>query len=133
MIGMNEKVERLIYAIAKHEGWTPSGVGSTPGGSRAYRNHNPGNLRWSPFQVAEDGGFAVFRSDIVGLMALQWDLMQKARGNTVTGLNGKSTLRQLIFVYAPPGDNNNSEAYLQQVMKDTGFKATTTLGEIFSN
>lgn len=132
MIAANEKIERLMLAMAEHEGWHDPSHPKYPNGSLSYRNHNPGNLRASPFAVAVKGGYAVFRNDFVGFMAFHWDLMQKARGNTVTKLGPNSTLRDLIFTWAPPSDNNNSEAYLQKVIKRTGFAETITLKEIFN-
>lgn len=131
MIAANPKIEALMLAIASHEGWEPPASGDTSGGSRAYRNHNPGNLRASPFAWSTVDGFAVFRSDFVGFMALHWDLMQKARGNTVTGLDERSSIRQLIYVWAPPSDNNDTEAYVRSVVEKMGVSASTTLGEIF--
>jgi len=65
-------------------------------------------------------------------MAFHWDLMQKAHGNTVTGLNGKSTLRELIYKWAPPNDNNDTEKYLQYVILKSELNANTTLNEIFA-
>lgn len=131
MIAANPKIERLMLAIAGHEDWSVPGQNTAPGGSRAFRNHNPGNLRASPFAAATVEGFAVFRSDFVGWMALHWDLMQKAHGNTRTKLGPESTVRELIFTYAPPSDGNDSEKYLQDVLEKTGFQESTTLGEIF--
>lgn len=131
MIGKTPAAEKLMLAMAEHEGWFPAGIANTAGGSRSYRHHNPGNLRYSPFESANIDNFSVFRSDFVGYMAFQWDLIQKATGNTRTGLSGSSTLRDLIFTWAPPSDNNNSEAYLQSVIKKTELKETTTLAEIF--
>lgn len=131
MVGANKKIEALMFAIAEHEGWFPPGKDTPPGGSLAYRNHNPGNLRASPFAHSIKDGYAVFRNDFIGFMALHWDLMQKAKGNTITNLNGNSTIRDLIYTYAPPSDGNDSEAYLQNVLKKTGFKETTTLAEVF--
>lgn len=133
MIASNPKIEKLMYAIAEHEGWHPPGPGVAEGGSRAYRNHNPGNLRSSPFAHSIEDNFAVFRNDFVGFMALHWDLMQKAKGNTVTGLNGQSTIRDLLYVWAPPSDNNDTEAYIASVEKYMGLPATTTLEVIFTN
>jgi len=128
---MTRRVDLLIDAIVQHEGWAFPCEQNEFKGSRSYRNHNPGNLRSSPFAVATVGGFAVFRTDQVGLMALHWDLLQKAKGNTVTGLSGKSTIRELISKYAPPSDNNNTEAYIKEVCVLTGFQESTTLAEIF--
>lgn len=132
MIGANPKIEKLMLAIAEHEGWEEPGPEGPQSGSIAYRHHNPGNLRASPFAKGVKDGYAYFRSDMIGFMALHWDLMQKARGNTVTKLGPDSTLRDLIFVYAPPSDNNDSEAYLKQVVRRTGLPETITLKEIFA-
>lgn len=121
------KIERLMAAIAAHEGWYPVGSAEYPEGSFSYRNHNPGNLRSSPFSIGTRGGYAVFKDDATGWKALEYDITQKAKGQTVTRLGPKSTLRDLIFVYAPPSDNNNSEKYLADVMKMTGLEEGTTL------
>lgn len=123
-------MERLMAAIAAHEGWYPVGSAEYPDGSIAYKNHNPGNLRSSPFEIGKKNGYSVFKSDAVGFWALEYDITQKAKGNTVTKLTGASTLRDLIFVYAPPGDNNNSEAYLAEVVKNTGLSESTLLREL---
>lgn len=133
MIGANIKIERLMLAMARHEGWHDPSNPKHPQGSLAYRNHNPGNLRASPFSAGTRGGYAYFRNDFIGFMALHWDLMQKSKGNTSTKLGPNSTLRELIFTWAPPSDSNNSEAYLQAVLKETGFKESISLKEIFSN
>ena len=131
MIGANPKIQALMLAIAEHEGWEPPAPGKLPNGSRAYRHHNPGNLRRSPYAHSIVDNFAVFSSDFVGFMALHWDIMQKARGQTVTGLTGQSTIRDLIYVWAPPSDNNDTEAYVQSVVQRMGVTSTTTLAEIF--
>lgn len=131
MIGATPKIEALMLAISEHEGWHPPQARKNNSGSRAYRHHNPGNLRKSPFECDNIDRFSVFRSDMIGFMALHWDLMQKARGNTVTNLNKNSTIRDLIYVYAPPSDNNDTEAYIKNVTQKMGVPDTYTLGEIF--
>ena len=133
MISGNPKIDRLMLAISQHEGWAPPSENKPAGGSRAYRNHNPGNLRASPFAHSIVEGYAIFRNDFIGWLALYWDLLQKSKGNTRTELGPNSTLRDLIFTYAPPSDNNNSEKYLQEVVKNSGLLETTTLKEIFSS
>lgn len=121
------KIQRLALAIAEQEGWlTPKEAGNNCG-SRSWRNNNPGNLRTSPLMIGTDGGFAVFKTENGGFAALEWDLTQKAKGNTSTGLGPKSTLRELIFKWAPPSDSNNSEAYLTNIIKMTGFPESTQL------
>lgn len=115
--------------MAEVEGWTPSGPSPSMTGSRSYRNHNPLNLRASPFAVAIKDNFAVFASDADGFAAARWDIRQKARGNTSTGLNGESTLRELIRVWAPSEDGNDPASYLQHVVHMTGFREDMKLKE----
>ena len=119
-----------MYAMASNEGWKPAGTTATPGGSASYRRHNPGNLRSSPFMIRTENGFAVFETDMDGFAAFKWDIMQKARGNTSSGLNGNSTLADLIRVWAPPSDGNNVEAYIQVVLTRTGFSRNMRLAEL---
>lgn len=131
MMAMNPTVERLMLAMTEFEGWAPPSKNTPAGGSKSYRHHNPGNLRQSPFQSNTLDGFAIFADDLMGWMALQWDLLQKARGNTVTNLNGKSTLKELIYTWAPASDGNDPALYLAHVSARSGIKESTTLAEIF--
>lgn len=124
------KLERLAYAIAEIEGWATPFNTKTPGGSRSYRNHNPGNLRGSPFAVGTSDGYAVFKTDIDGFEALKWDIRQKARGNTGTSLTGKSTLSEFIRIWAPLTDGNNPENYLKLLCTLTGFTPSMRLEEL---
>ena len=126
---MSLKLEKLMLAMTEHEGWQTPKEASATLGSRSYRNHNPGNLRASPFQSGQLDGFAFFKSDAVGYFAFYWDIQQKAKGNTSTGLNGESTLRQFIAKWAPSSDGNNTEAYLQAIVKNSGLPETTKLKE----
>lgn len=131
MIGMTDRASMLMQAIAIHEGWRIPSPEYGPYGSRSSRNHNPGNLRKSPFASHYVDNFAVFKNDLIGYQALQWDLLQKARGNTSTGLKGSSTLSDLLYVWAPPTDNNNTEAYIEHVCALMNVPRSITLAEIF--
>lgn len=131
MFGKTIEVDRLMMAMAQHEGWLLPDEEKNQKGSRSYRNHNPGNLRASPFASKIEDNFAVFRNDMVGWQAFHWDLMQKARGNTSTGLNGQSTIRDLIYKWAPPSDDNDTEAYIKAVVASSGLPASTTLAQLF--
>src|SRR5690554_6078673 len=102
MIGRTVLVKKLLMAIQEYEGWYPPDLGKFPDGSIAWRNKNPGNLRSSPFEIGKRYGYSYFLDDITGFAALEWDLWQKSRGLTSTGLNDKSDLRALFKVYAPP-------------------------------
>jgi hypothetical protein len=100
----------------------PKGVGSR--GTIAYRHKNPGNLEFmnQPGAVQgepKDGGgyWAKFESDVDGFNALCRDIDIK-KEKTVYDQNTKvdrgMTLREFVYIYAPP-TQNNSELYLQQV------------------
>jgi hypothetical protein len=132
MIG--KQIDDLSRAIASYEGWDADGQRANGlfAGSRSYRNHNPGNLRSSPFQAGSDGAFAFFYSDFVGLFALQYDLWIKASGKSTTGLTPDSTLAQFIHTYAPPTEND-SDAYLQFIVLKTGFSPEMKLRELLAS
>lgn len=87
---------------------------------RGIRNNNPGNIRWSPANDwlgqtgQDDAGYAIFEDPKFGIRAMGKILDSYHRG-------GHVTLRQIIFRWAPPGDNNPTEAYLANVMEQTGW------------
>lgn len=129
MIG--SRLHKLAQAIAEHEGWDPQYKvdGKDIIGTLAYRNHNPGNLRLSPFQVYTRNGFAVFYNDEVGRFALIYDLWVKASGKSSTGLTASSTIKDFVYKYAPPHEND-SEAYLAFILSRTGFSADMPLSDL---
>lgn len=121
----------LAKAIADHEGWIAPNFRTAPydEGSIAFRNNNPGNLRYSNFAMGEHLGFAYFYNEDIGWMGLLHDLWSKCTGNTTTKLYGKSTIADLIHVWAPPSENN-TEAYISAVEKKTGFNRNTRLEDL---
>lgn len=129
MVGKN--LLDVARIISEHEGWKYDRIetGQINEETLAFRNNNPGNLRSSPFMIGQRGGFAYFYNEEVGKFALVWDLYQKCTGNTVTGLNGESTLADLIKVYAPPSEND-TENYIRVVEARSGLARTTKLKEL---
>ena len=117
--------------MAEFEGWkygNEKGVG-VEFASVSFKNHNPGNLRASPFEVGKRDSFSVFIDDEIGFFALVWDLHQKAKGNTVTGLNGESSIYDLVKVYS--GDSPEVVMnYSRFIEGRTGLKMTTKLGDL---
>ena len=125
---MTYKLLRLAQAIVSYEGWeTPVDCAkeSTPG-SRSWRDHNPGNLRSSPFAIGMRGGFAVFVTDDTGFFALVWDLWSKCRGETRTGLCSYSSLADLIRVYSA-ATGAELENYVSFVERVLGIPRNTAL------
>ena len=131
MIG--KRLLALAKAIEDHEGWGPDDLKTlnineeTP----AFRNNNPGNLTYSPFAIGYHGRWAYFYNEDIGHMALLWDLHQKCTGNTSTGLNGNSTIEELVKVYAPPCENNTGK-YLEYIEARTGFSRNMKLVELLA-
>lgn len=87
------------------------------------RNNNPGNLRPLPGgqkwqgEIERDSvnNFSRFQDVGYGLRAMITDIT----GDIVN--KKQNTLRKLIMAYAPPGDNNNTAAYISRVASATGL------------
>lgn len=92
-------------------------VSKRSGGTRAWRNCNPGNLRLTPFSrengaIGKAGGFAVFPDVETGRRALK---------NLLCSENYyDKTIRAAIYKYAPPHENNVS-SYNRQLINLTGL------------
>ncbi len=128
---MTKKIENLARAIVEFEGWFPPLRTISPPGkaSVSYRNHNPGNLKKSPFALGERDEFAFFLNDDVGFSALMWDLWKKAKGETSTALNGEASLALLIEVYSNE-TGEILENYIRTVTQMTGMTRDTKLKEL---
>lgn len=88
---------------------------------RGLRNNNPGNLiktsiPWvGKIYPSGDAHFEQFNTLENGARAMFMDLI-----NDITK-GGKDTLREVIYEYAPPFENN-TQAYLNEVSQATGLK-----------
>ena len=120
----------LLQAMAHEEGYFARGLTA----DRPQRNNNPGDLLWCPetraFGATEgDPTFAVFPNVQLGWKALQRWLSVRARfdqnGSLVGGYLG-ATLRQLVFRFAPP-NQNNSAAYLAFICAQTGLQESSII------
>jgi hypothetical protein len=128
-------------------------------GGRPARNNNPLDLRWGAEaegfgathgdEVNEEGykgyaGFAVFPDPKTGFRAAQRWLSVPARffrgpvagypftdpnGTTLVGGYLGATLAQVCYRFTPPGDNNNTEAYLNGNCERSGYNRTDILTE----
>jgi uncharacterized protein (TIGR02594 family) len=93
------------------------------GGSRAWRNCNPGNITKSAFAdnagaIGDDGAMAIFPSESAGFDAI----IALLRTATYRELS----LQGAIFRYAPPSEND-SAAYVAFVVARTGIGGDTVL------
>lgn len=94
-------------------------------GARGIRNNNPGNLEYSeknPWegQTGDDGRFAKFETPEHGIRALGRNLLSYQR-------QGIDTVSDIINRWAPPSDNNNTDAYIQAVCAQLGVTADQQL------
>lgn len=102
--------------------------------TRGLQNNNPGNIRISrdkwrgETSPSQDKAFKQFDSMAWGYRAM-FHLI-----NNYSRLYGCNTIRKIIDRWAPPEDNNHTEAYIAAVCKDTGVPPdghiTTTYKDI---
>jgi len=96
--------------------------------SRGLRNNNPGNIRigtsaWMgkiPVSQNTDGSFEQFETWVYGLRA-----MIKLIRNYIYG--GQNSIAKIISKYAPVFDNNDTNAYINLVVKRSGILANKQL------
>ncbi|EDT7166971.1 hypothetical protein XS54_001325 [Salmonella enterica subsp. enterica] len=106
------------YAEKLHEQQDQYYAKGEKGDARGIRNNNPGNLEYSktnPWvgQTGDDGRFAKFETPEHGIRALGRNLLSYQR-------QGIDTVNDIINRWAPPSDNNNTDAYIQAVCAQLG-------------
>ena len=106
------------YAEKLHEQQDKYYAKGEKGDARGIRNNNPGNLEYSktnPWvgQTGDDGRFAKFETPEHGIRALGRNLLSYQR-------QGIDTVNDIINRWAPPSDNNNTDAYIQAVCAQLG-------------
>jgi hypothetical protein len=97
-------IDSLANAIATAEGFFVNG-------SLPQRNNNPGDLRAAPWLTNPilSNGFWTAATLGAGIAGLQHQLaLDIARG---------WTLKQLIYAWAPPTDNNKTDVYLSETVR----------------
>ena len=97
------------------------------GGSRTWRNMNPGALRNGDFSrqygaCGSAGGFAVFPTEEHGMRALCGLLRSEKYA--------KLSIAAAIYKYAPPYDNNNTGAYQRKLSAMTGLSLSKKLHQL---
>lgn len=97
-----------------------------PNGSLSYRNHNPGNLRWSPTQIGQRDGFSYFSTYEQGWKALLHQLTIAADGRS-TVYWPDMTLLQFFDKYAPSSDGNWPKVYAAFVAERIGVPVETPI------
>lgn len=116
-----KKIIAWANAIKEFEGWNP--------GSLSYRNNNPGNLRYSPFEIGKNKNFSVFKTYDDGWKALLHQLQIAADGRSSVYKPGMSLL-QFFKLYAPAHDDNDPDRYARFVADYIGVPPTTKIKEL---
>ena len=96
------------------------------GGSRSWRNNNPGCIRYGEFSrkmgaIGQAGGFAIFPCEQTGMKAICALLR--------TDKYSKKTIFSAISSYAPAVENNTA-LYQKLVQKHTGLSGKTIVGTL---
>ncbi len=99
--------------------------------NRPQRNNNPLNLQKGTGQTGNDGRFAIFPDAETGFQAAIADLTGKMTGQTQTGLNGNSTLTQLINTWSDPTESPDKNAnYIANVAQALGVTPNIQIGTL---
>lgn len=106
------------YSDGKVEKWS--------GGTRTWRNQNPGNIIYVPSndwlgQIGKGGRFCVFKDIEFGRRATRILISNHVRRGM--------TLEQSVYTYAPPNENN-TEVYLNNLETWTGVSRKTKLNTL---
>jgi hypothetical protein len=96
------------------------------GGTRAWRNNNPGNIQAGAFATGEgaigsDGRFAIFPDEQTGSAAIV-TLLRRPSYQVLT-------IRGAVFRYAPPNENNTA-GYLATITRVTGLSPDTQMNTL---
>ena len=109
-------------------GWVIYEDEARKGGSLAWRNNNPGNIRPGSFTAShgafagkKNHNFAIFPDRQTGYLAIKALLSENYASLTLT---------QTFQKYAPASDNNDPAAYAASVEKRTGIKASRKIEDL---
>lgn len=120
------RLEDWANAIKIEEGWKI--------GSCSYRNNNPGNLRYSKYQIGygicgSSGTFSLFKDYATGWKALLFQLEIAANGKSSV-YKPTMTLMEFFAKYAPAKDNNYPERYAKKVAARLGVSPDIQIKEL---
>lgn len=96
------------------------------GGTRAWRNNNPGNIEAghranSLGAIGSDGRFAIFPDEATGTAAQEAVLI---------GVYSGKTIDQTVAAWAPEKDGNDTARYQEFVRKITGLSGDRKIGDL---
>ncbi|OBU12528.1 hypothetical protein [Morganella psychrotolerans] len=108
------------------------GAFAREGGSRSWRNNNPGNVEYGDFAkrfgaIGTDGRFAIFPTEEAGKKAKEHLIFESGgarqlstKGDYGAGLGYRDkTLSQMLTAYAPP-EENPTDVYIKRILSAVG-------------
>lgn len=122
----------FCLGIQGYEGYyAPGEDPKFPNGTLAWRNKNPGNLRYAKQtgSVGANRGFAVFPDYETGFAALMRQVEVACTGKSKVFTPGM-TILEFFKVYAPSGDSNNPDAYASWVAKKIGVSTSFVIKDL---
>ena len=121
---IQSNLEKWADGIQESEGWVA--------GSRSYRNHNPGNLKYAG-QAGTTGpdkeGFCVFINDQLGFHALVRQLGIACAGQS-KAYSPDMTLKDFTIKYAQPKSEQALENYLKPIISRLGVPSDIQIKNI---
>ena len=113
---------------------TENGDVKREGGSRSWRNNNPGNIEYGDFAkrfgaIGTDGRFAIFPTEEAGRKAKEYLIFESnggrqlsTKGDYGAGLGYKDkTLSQMLTAYAPK-EENITNGYIKSILSAVGVE-----------
>lgn len=128
---MKNKIDTFCKCIQNYEGYFPPSK-RYPHGTPAWRNNNPGNLRFvgQPTATGKDkSGFCIFPSYEVGFQALRQMVTNVCTGKSRV-YKKTDTIKVFFSRYAPSSDNNNPDAYARWVASQLKLPVETQMQEL---
>lgn len=120
------KINQFAKAIENFEGYYM--------GSRSFRNHNPGNLKWANQRLAvgkDKQGFAQFKSYEDGFITLCTMIENACTGKSKI-YKPEMTISQFFSIFAPASDNNKPDNYAKFVADRVGLLVTDPISKLIS-
>ena len=117
-------LRELAEAMAQFEGFYIVG-------SRAWKNHNPLNLKYvgQPLAIGrDDKNFCIFKNDDDGWTTCLNDLRLKRDGKSISGLNGDSSVADLIKVWSEDNVDNYIKFVCQKLNITPDYKLKNFYG-----
>lgn len=125
--------DQFCKAIQGMEGYYAPGENKNyPNGTRAWKNKNPGNLKYVGQKRAigaDAQGFCIFKTYEDGFLTLK-EMVQRAATGKSSVYKPDMTFVEFFKVYAPSSDGNYPEKYAAFVAERVGVRTDTKIKEL---